>query len=175
MLRHALEDDAGVEGRSFDGGEELVLRGVGEVPAEGDAAQFGVDEHGAVAVVPGEAEQAGLPGAIVFQALGKLGDRGSGAAGDGFEDVAGGGEAGFDAGVVGVHAAGDDAADAGDELGLFRHGDDAGGGADDVDHVAFAAARADGVPVRVEGADGDGDAGLEAPSFGPIGGEVPGD
>ena len=65
VLGHALEDDAGVEGGAFDGGEELVLRGVDEVPAEGDAAELGVDEHGAVAVVPGEAQQAGLAGAIV--------------------------------------------------------------------------------------------------------------
>ena len=100
VLGHALEDDAGVEGGAFDGGEELVLRGVDEVPAERDAAEFGIDEHGAVAVVPGEAQQAGLAGAIVFEALRELGDVGAGAACDGFEDVAGGGEAGFDAGVM---------------------------------------------------------------------------
>ena len=69
VLGHALEDDAGVEGGAFDGGEELVLRGVDQVPAEGDAAEFGIDEDGAVAVVPGEAQQAGLAGAIVFEAL----------------------------------------------------------------------------------------------------------
>ena len=101
VFGHALEDDAGVEGGAFDGGEELVLRGVEEVPAEGDAAEFGVDEDGAVAVVPAEAEEAGLAGAIGFEALGEVGDCDAGAAGDGFEDVAGGGEAGFDAGEAG--------------------------------------------------------------------------
>ena len=113
---HALEDDAGVEGGAFDGGEELVLRGVGEAPAERDAAEFGVDQDGAVAVVPGEAQQAGLAGAVVFEAFGERGDGGAGAAGDGFEDVAGGGEAGFDAGARGIDRAGDDAADAGDQV-----------------------------------------------------------
>ena len=38
VLGHALEDDAGVEGCAFDGSEELVLRGVEEIPAKGDAA-----------------------------------------------------------------------------------------------------------------------------------------
>ena len=116
MLGHAFEDDAGVEGGAFDGGEEFVLRGVDEVPAQCDAAEFGIDQHGAVAVVPAEAQQAGLAGAIGFEAFGELGDGGVGAAGDGVEDVAGGGEAGLDAGVGGMDAAGDDAADAGDEL-----------------------------------------------------------
>ena len=55
------------------------------------------------------------------------------------------------------------------------HGDDAGGGSDDVDRVAFAAVGADGVPVCVECADGDGDAGAEAEGFGPLGGEVSGE
>ncbi len=74
-----------------------------------------------------------------------------------------------------MHAAGDDAADAGNEGGALLHGDDAGGGADDVDDVAFAAARADGVPVRVEGADGDRNAGVEAECVGPLGREMAGD
>jgi hypothetical protein len=38
VLGHAFEDDARVKGGAFDGGEELVLRGVEQVPAEGDAA-----------------------------------------------------------------------------------------------------------------------------------------
>ena len=76
---HALEDDAGVEGGAFDGGEELVLRGVQQVPAEGDAAELRVDEHGAVAVVPGEAQQAGLAGLIGLEALRQIVDVGAGA------------------------------------------------------------------------------------------------
>ena len=77
VLLHAVEDDAGVHGGAFDGGEELVRGGVGEVPAEGDAAERGVDEHGAVAVVPGEAQQAGLAGFEVGGGFGELGDGGA--------------------------------------------------------------------------------------------------
>jgi hypothetical protein len=175
VLGEALEDDAGVEGGAFDGGEELVLSGVDEVPAEGDAAELGIDEDGAVAVVPGEAEEAGLSGTVAVEAFGEVGDGVAGAGGDGVEDVAGGGEAGFDAGELRMDAAGDDAADAGDEGGLLRHGDDAGGGAHDVNDVAFAAAGADGVPVGVEGTDGDGNAGAEAELCGPLGGEMAGE
>ena len=58
VLGHALEDDARVERRAFDGGEELVLRGVQQVPAEGDAAQLGIHQHRAVAVVPAQPQQA---------------------------------------------------------------------------------------------------------------------
>ena len=98
-----------------------------------------------------------------------------GAAGDGFEDVAGGGESGFDAGAGGVDGAGDDAADSGDEIRVIADGDDAGGGADYVDDIAQANAGADGIPVGIEGAGGDGDAGAEAELRGPFGREASGD
>ena len=71
-----------------------------------------------------------------------------------------------------MDAARDNAADSGDERRLLFHGDDAGGRADDVNHVAFAAACADGVPVGVECADGNGDSGAEAKSLGPLGREM---
>ena len=67
------------------------------------------------------------------------------------------------------------AADAGNQVGLFRDRHDAGGGADHVDDVAFAAARADGVPMRVERADGNGNARLEAEFVGPVLGEMAAD
>ncbi len=69
MVLHVFEDDAGMEGGSFDGSEEFVLGGVGETPADGDAGDFRVDEDGTVSVIPGEAEEAGLAGFVVFQAL----------------------------------------------------------------------------------------------------------
>ena len=71
-----------------------------------------------------------------------------------------------------MHAAGDDAADAGDQLGLFAHGDNTSRCADDVDDVALAAARTKRVPVRVECADGDGNASAEAQFRRPLGREV---
>ena len=125
-------------------------------------------KYSAVAVVPAQAQQAGLAGAVLVEALGEVADFRSGAFCDGLEDVAGGGEAGLNAGVGRVHAAGDDAADAGDERGLLFHGDDAGGGADDVDDVALAAACADRVPVGVKGAYGDWDTSFETHCVGPV-------
>ena len=61
-----------------------------------------------------------------------------------------------------MNAARNHAADAGNQSRLTAHGDDAGGCADDVDDIALAAACAQRIPVRIECADGDGDAGLEA-------------
>ena len=62
VLLHALQNDAGMEGRALDGCEEFVLRGVREVPAERDAAQFRIHQYRTVAVIPGQAQQAGLAG-----------------------------------------------------------------------------------------------------------------
>ena len=39
-----------MEGSALNGCEKLILCGVDEVPAQRDAAQFGIDEHGAVSV-----------------------------------------------------------------------------------------------------------------------------
>ncbi len=167
VLLHPLEDDAGVEGGPFDRREQVVLRRVGEVPAERDPAQFRVDEHGPVAVVPGEVQQAGLAGAVRRQALRERGDGRAGAPRDRVEDVAGGREARLDPGQRRVHRAGNDAAQARHARGLVADGDDAGRGADHVDHVAEADAGADRVPVRVEGADRDRDAGAQPHPFGP--------
>ena len=69
VLSHPFQNHARMEGRPFDGREQLVLRGVRQTPAERDAAQFGIHQHGAVAVIPGEAQQAGLAGAILAEAL----------------------------------------------------------------------------------------------------------
>ena len=95
-----------MKGRAFDGGEEFVLRGVDQIPAQRDAAQFRVDQNGAVAIVPGEAQQAGLSGAIGFQPLRQLGNLGAGAAGDGLKDIACGRQPGLNASVVRMHAPG---------------------------------------------------------------------
>ena len=62
VFSHAIEDHAGVEGGAFDGGEEFVLRRVLKVPADGDAAEVWIHQDGAVAVVPGHAQEAGLAG-----------------------------------------------------------------------------------------------------------------
>ena len=72
VLLHALEDDAGVQRGALDRGVQLVGSGVVQVPAEGDAAQRGVHQHGAVAIIPGKPEQAGLPRAIFGERLAPL-------------------------------------------------------------------------------------------------------
>ena len=64
VLGHAIENDASVEGSTFDGGEKFVLCGGLQIPAERDAAQIGIDEDRAIAVVPGHAKQTSLSGAI---------------------------------------------------------------------------------------------------------------
>ena len=64
VFAEAIEDHAGVESSAFDGGEQFVLRGVQQVPSDGHAAEIGIDQDRAVAVVPGHAQQAGLAGAI---------------------------------------------------------------------------------------------------------------
>ena len=60
------------------------------------------------------------PGAIVLQSLRQLGHRRAGAPRDGLEDIAGGGETGFDAGVLRMDAARHHAANARDQIGLLR-------------------------------------------------------
>ncbi len=72
VFGHALENDAGVEGGALDGGKQLVLRGVNQVPTERNAAQFGIDQHGAVAVVPAQAQESGLPGLVALQPFREL-------------------------------------------------------------------------------------------------------
>ena len=154
---------------------EFVGGGVVEVPAEGDAAERGVDEDGAVAVVPGEAEQSGLAGFEMSSRFGERGYGSAGAGGDGGEDISDGGHTGFDANLCGIDGAGDDAADAGDEGLLVAEADDAGGRADDIDDVTETNVSADGVPVGVEGSGGDGDTGGEAEFVCPLFREVAGD
>jgi hypothetical protein len=73
-----------------------------------------------------------------------------------------------------MNAARNHAADAGDQFGLLADGDDASGCADDVDDVALAATRAERIPVRVECADGDGNARAEAQLRSPLGREMTG-
>ena len=170
VLLHALQDHAGVEGGAFDGGEQLVLRGVGEAPAERDAAEFGIHQDGAIAVVPGEAQQAGLAGAVVFEALGQFGD---GTCRRGARWLrryrrwprgrlrcrcsAGWTEPGTTPQTPGIRLGFSPMAMMQVEVPTtlttspMRH------------------AGADGVPMRVEGADGDGNAGAQAELRGPLG------
>src|SRR6185369_7446048 len=118
VFGHALEDDAGVEGGAFDGGEQFVLRGVGRVAPEGDAAEIGGHQDSPVAIVPGEAQQARVAGAVALEAVRQGANGGARAPGDGVEDVAGGREPRLDTEVVGMHGAVNHAAETGDEIHL---------------------------------------------------------
>ena len=114
----ALDDGARAEGGGLD--ERAVNFGAGGVEglADEEAGEHGVDEDGAVAVVPIEGEQAARAGAGGGGFAGQLGVEGGVALADAFdppfEDVADGGLAGLDAVVAGKDRAFDDAANAGD-------------------------------------------------------------
>jgi len=53
-----------VKGSAFNGCEKLVLRRIRKIPTESNTAQFGIDEHGAIAIIPSQPKQAGLARAI---------------------------------------------------------------------------------------------------------------
>ena len=91
VLGHALENDPGVEGRSFDCGEKLVLRCVDEVPSQRDSAELGIDEDSSIAVVPTQTEQACLACAKGIEPFTQRRNRCTCAPGNAFEDVANGG------------------------------------------------------------------------------------
>ncbi len=71
-----------------------------------------------------------------------------------------------------MHAARHDAAHSRNQFRLLRHRDDAGGGADHINDVAFAATRAQRIPVRVKSAYGNRNAGAKAELLGPFRREV---
>ncbi len=146
----------------------------GEVPAERDAAQLGIHQHRAVAVVPGQAQQAGLAGAVLVEAresaatlvparramASKISPVAESPAS--MPVLPGWIEPGTTPQTPGISAV------------LSRDGHDAGRGAHHVDHVAHPAAGADGIPMRVERAHGNGNAGAQAELGGPLGRELAG-
>ena len=150
MLFHALQNHARVERRPLDGGEQFVLRGVRQLPAERHAAEFGIHQHRAVAVVPGHPQQSGLARCERLEPLDSAATVDPGAACDRIEDIAGGRKARLDAGESRMNAARHNAADTRNQLRLFGDGHDARRGADNVHHVAGPAAGADRIPMGVE-------------------------
>jgi hypothetical protein len=100
------------------------------------------------------------PQARGLQRLGNTGDLdGARAPGDGAEDIARSRESGFDPEILRMDRAFHYAAYARHKVQLFRDRHNAGGRADHVHHVADAAAGADRIPMRIEGAGGNGNAG----------------
>ena len=60
VFGHAIENHPSVQRRTFDGGEQLILGGALQVPSQRHATQVRIHQHGAIAVVPGQPQQAGL-------------------------------------------------------------------------------------------------------------------
>ena len=115
MLFHAIENDSRVQCSAFNGGEQFVLRGGLQIPAEGNATQVWIYQNRAVAVVPGNAQKAGLAGAIVFQSTGESRHVGSGARSNGLKNIADRRKTGLNAGTLRVHAALDNTAYSGNQ------------------------------------------------------------
>src|SRR5262249_7355862 len=141
--------------------EKLVLRGALEVPADRDATEIRINQHGSIAVVPSHAKEAGLAGAVIFQAIAQRCDISTGARGDCIEDIADRGKAGFDTGAERVDASLHHAANSWDEIRGGRNTDDASRSADNIHHVIGAETCAYGVPMSVKCSYWDGDSGFE--------------
>src|SRR3954447_15158841 len=153
VLGHPVEDYPGMERRTLDRGEQFVLSRAQQIPTQSNPAQVGIDQHGPIAVIPGQAQQAGLPRAIPLQAFAQGHDIAAGARRDGAEHVADRRETRFDAGSLGMNAAIHDTTDAGNQLRRSCYADDAGRGSDHIDHVAGLSSGADGIPMSIEGTD----------------------
>ncbi len=162
MLGHSLEHDSGVKGGPFDRREQLIGRGVIQVPAEGDPAEVRVDEHRAVTVVPRQTKQAGLTATIFGGLARKLLETASRASSDRLEDVADAGQTRLDTDVLRMHRAVDDTAHAWYVVGAARDCHHARRRSDDVHNIAFSNAGPDRVPMRIECPDGYWDSGLQS-------------
>src|SRR3954467_12534448 len=125
VLGHPVEDYPGMERRTLDRGEQLVLSRAQQIPTQSDPAQVGIDEHGPVAVVPGEAQQAGLPSLILLQAFAQGFDIATSTPRDGTEHVADRRQTRFDACTVRMHTASHDTAHSGNQLRRSCYADDA--------------------------------------------------
>ena len=175
VLLHAIENDAGVQSRALDGGEQFVLRRGLQIPAEGDPAQIGIHKNGAIPVVPGHSQQPCLPRAIFFKPLAESLYIGPRARGDGLKNIAHGREPRFNAGALGMDTSLHHPANTWNQFYRWSDSDDAGGGAYNVDDILAAAACPDGVPMRVKCAHGNRDACFQAELLRPIRREMTGE
>src|SRR5690349_3598029 len=159
VLAHPFHDDPRVHRRPLDGGEQLVLGRVAQVPAERYSAETRIDEYRAIAVVPRHAQKSRLSGTMTRRPRRQRQRRAVRAQRNRLEDVPDGRQPGFDADELGMHRAGYDATDTGYAVGVLRDRDHARRRPDDVHDGALGHSGADRVPMRVERADWDRDAG----------------
>ena len=126
MLLHPFEDDARVQSCPLNCSEQLIGRGVVEVPSECNAAKRRIDEDGSIAVVPRETKKSGLAGFIAAEGFGKLFDGRTGALCDRMKDIAYGGKSRLNPNSIWINRSGNDTANSGNKLLLLAHADDAG-------------------------------------------------
>src|SRR5579863_306365 len=124
-------------------------------------------QHGAVAIVPGHAQQAGLTGTIIFQTGAQGRDIATRAGSDCVEYVTHGGESGLDSGAQRMNAALHNAANSRHEVYRWSDANNAGGRADDIYYVVGPAAGANRIPVSVERSYGNRNTGGEPQFFSP--------
>ena len=158
-----------MECRPFDRGKQLVLSGALQIPAEGDAAQIRIHQVRCGLRCPRSCGAGQFVLRDTSPSLGSMFPHRARPRGDRAEDVPHGGESGFNSRALRMHAALHYAANTRHQVHRRSDPDDAGRGAHDVDHVIGSAARADGVPMRVECSDRNRNARLEPQFFGPKG------
>ena len=169
MSGHAVEDHARVERSAFNGGKQLVLSRALEIPAPRDATQVGIYQNRAVAIVPGHAEQTGLPRVVILQPPAERAHIGSGAGGNGVKNVAHGGKARLDSGTLRMHTSLNNPAYAKNQVDRGRDPNNACGRTNYVYHVIRAATSADGIPVSIESSNRDRNARLKPKPLCPAG------
>ena len=65
VLFHPLQNHSRMKRRSFNCGEQFILRRVGKIPAQCDSAKFRIHEHGSIAIVPCQPQQPRLTSAYI--------------------------------------------------------------------------------------------------------------
>src|SRR3954470_10015671 len=122
-FRHAVKNHSGVECCPFDGRKQLVLRGALQIPSECYAAQVGIYKNGAIAIVPGHAQQSCLTGAIFLKPAAKCLDVSASTHCNGAENIADRRKSSLNPGALRMHAAVNDATNARHEIHRWRDPD----------------------------------------------------
>ena len=102
---HAVEDHSGVKRRSFDRSEEFILRGVLQIPSQGNSAQIWIHQYGTITVIPRNPQQSSLACAIVLKTSTQSIHVRSCPQRDGIENISHGGKTSFDPREQRMHTA----------------------------------------------------------------------
>src|SRR5690348_17940830 len=104
MFCHSIENHACMEGRTFNRGKQFVCRCALQIPAKSHPAEIRIHQHGAITIVPSEAQQSRLPSAIGFESFCECCDICARATCDRIEDVTYRRQPSFDSGAMRMHA-----------------------------------------------------------------------